>query len=60
MRLGIERRSRIVFLYLKHNLNFVKDRYEVLRRFAAQEDIVASKKTISRILNHWFKTGRIF
>jgi len=42
MRLGIEKRSRIVFLYLKHNLNFVKDRYEVLRRFAAHEDNFAT------------------
>ena len=57
MRLSIEKRARLVTLYLKHDLSYVKNRYGVLRNIALREDIVASEKTIGKIIKNWYQEG---
>ena len=57
MRLNIEKRARIVTLYLKHDLIYVKNRYAVLRNIALREDIIASEKTIGKIIKNWYQKG---
>jgi hypothetical protein len=42
MRLSIERKSRVITIYLKNNLHFKKARYFLLKKLAEEEDIVSS------------------
>ena len=57
MRLSIEKRARIVHLYLKHDLAFVKNRFGELRKLALKKDINTSEKTIAKKVKHWLKNG---
>ena len=57
MRLNLGKKFRVISIFLKNELNFVKKRYQVLRQLCANEDIIASEETISKILKKWFKTG---
>ena len=57
LRLSISERTRIVTLYFKHNLHFKRARYHVLRKFALEEDIISSERTIRKTIKHWLSTG---
>jgi len=57
MRLNLGKKFRVISIFLKNELNFVKKRYQVLRQLCANEDIIASEKKISKILKKWFKTA---
>jgi len=58
-RLSLSERTRIVTLYYKHNLHFKRARYHVLRKFALEEDIISSERTIRRTIKHWLLTGSV-
>ena len=51
------KRTRVIELYLKHNLNIRKGRYHILKYFAAKEGIFASTKTFRRICERWRISG---
>ena len=57
MRISTEKRIRLIIFYLKNDLNFVKNWFEILRELVEKEDIIISKRSISNILNRWFETG---
>jgi hypothetical protein len=40
--LSLEKRFRVIYLYLEHNLRFVKGRSHVLNEYAKAEDIFTS------------------
>jgi len=46
MRLSIERKSRVITIYLKNNLHFKKARYFLSKQLAEEEDIVSSEKSM--------------
>jgi hypothetical protein len=65
-RLSISERTRILTLYYEHiclkcklNLHFKRARYHVLRKFALEEDIISSERTIRRTIKHWLLTGSV-
>ena len=56
MRLSIEQRIRIVYLYVINKLEIVKNRFEVLRELAQKEDICVSKLTLFKTIKKWQTT----
>ena len=59
MRLSIERKSRVITIYLLNNLHFKKARYFLLKRLAKEENIVSSEKFMRRIVQKWLESGNI-
>jgi hypothetical protein len=57
--LSLEKRFRAIYLYLKHNLRFVKGRFDVLNEYAKAEDIFTSTKTLKKWVNRWLNEGTI-
>ena len=53
----MDKRARIIAFYLNNNLNFVPKRIDVLRQLAANEDIIALKNTIRKVLYDWINNG---
>jgi hypothetical protein len=51
MRLSIEKRSRVIALYLKHNLQNSKGKYKVLSQIAANEDIFISSRRVKDLVD---------
>jgi hypothetical protein len=60
MRLSIERKSRVITIYLQNNLHFKKSRYFLLKQLAEEEDIVSSEKSMRRIVQKWLENGNIY
>ena len=58
-RVSYLKRSRVIQLYLKHELNFKKGRFHTLKYFCAKEDINASVKTFKRIVDRWKTSGKV-
>ena len=57
--LSLEKRFRAIYLYLKHNLRFVKGRFDVLNEYTKTEDIFTSTKTLRKWVNQWLNEGTI-
>ena len=55
MRLSIEKRTRILSLYYKHDLG-EKKRFQKLTNFAAMEDIFISSRRVRDLINKWNET----
>ena len=51
--LDVDSKVRAIRLYYKHNLHWEKNRFEQLRLFCAEEDIVASTVTFRSIIKKW-------
>ena len=58
-RISYAKRTRVIALYLKHNLNFKRGRFHLLKYIAAKEDIFATERTFRRFVKHWTETGSI-
>lgn len=58
-KLSYNKRQRIVTLYIKNNLHFMKCRFRILKRLVSKEDILTSEKTLRRIVKHWQRTGSV-
>ena len=58
-KLSYNKRQRIVTLYIKNNLHFMKCRFSILKRLVSKEDILTSEKTLRRIVKHWQRTGSV-
>ena len=56
IRLSIEQRIRIVYLYVINKLEIVKNRFEVLRELSRKEDICVSKLTLFKTIKKWQTT----
>ena len=56
MRLSIEKRTRILSLYYKHDLGNKKKRFQKLTNFAAMEDIFISSRRVRDLINKWNET----
>ena len=59
MRLSIEKRTRILSLYYKHDLGYLKKRFQKLTNFAAMEDIFISSRRVRDLINKWNETMTI-
>ncbi len=59
MRLSIKNRIRIATININKNLNFKPKRFQVLKQLAAKEHIIASDKTMKRIVQRWQNTGNL-
>ena len=53
MRLSCEKRSRVIELYIKHNLSNQKRKYHILSEHAKKEDIIISSRSVSDIVKKW-------
>ncbi len=42
------KRTKVIALYLKHNLNLKRGQFQLLKDIAAKQDIVASERTFRR------------
>ena len=51
--LTIKQRSRIIELYLAHNLHWTKYKFDKLRNIASNENIIASKLSIRKTIIKW-------
>jgi hypothetical protein len=59
MRLSIKNRIRTATIYINKNLHFKHKRSQVLKQLAAEENIIASDKTMKRIVQRWQITGNL-
>ena len=59
MRLSIKNRIRIATIYINKHLHFKHKRFQVLKQLAAEENIIASDKTMKRIVQRWQNTGNL-
>ncbi len=59
MRLSIERKSRVITIYIQNNLHFKKARYFLLKQLSEEENIVSSEKSMRRIVQKWLENGNI-
>ena len=57
MRLSIQNKIRVVTIYFSCFLQFMKNRFGLLRQLAAEEDIETSEKSMRRIVQRWEETG---
>ena len=57
MRLSLDKRARVIAIFLNYKLDFLPKRFERLKELAANKDIVASTKTISKLVKNWFING---
>ena len=53
MRLNIEKRLRVVNTFNDYNLQCEKNKFELLRILAADENIIATKLTMRCIIKKW-------
>ena len=53
MRLNIEKRLRVVNIFNDYNLQCEKNKFELLRILAADENIIATKLTMRCIIKKW-------
>ena len=58
MRISIQKKIRVVTIYLNVNLHFKKNRFKILRQLAANEDIETSEQSMKRIVQRWQSTVR--
>ena len=58
MRLDIARRLRILSIYEENDLNFKKNKYQILQQLAARESIFASTVTVRKIVKKWHEYGK--
>ena len=59
MRISIQKKIRVVTIYLNVNLHFKKNRFKILRQLAANEDIETSEQSMKRIVQIWKYKGTI-
>ena len=59
MRLSIDKRARVISIFLQHDLNFKPGRFHILKSLAGVEGIKASYNTIRRVVKHWQRFGKI-
>ena len=52
-------RTRIIAIFLNHQLNSTRGRFHKLKRLASNEEIFASERTMRRIVKQWQATGSI-
>ena len=56
--LSVDKRSRIVYLFDKHNLSEKKKKFEILSDLAKKEDIIVSHKSLRILIEKWSTTGK--
>ena len=59
MRLTLEKRERVVQLFLKYNLAFEKYKYHKLSQYAELGDIQLSERGARNLINKWQQTGSV-
>ena len=59
MRLGIEKRNRLVMLYIKHGLSRMRGKYNILSELAASEDISIRPLGARYLIEKYQETGSI-
>ena len=58
MRHSIEKKLRIIIIYLSNNLSLTNKRFDLLKELCTREDIIISKRSLITIVNRWNKTGK--
>ena len=57
MRLSIEKKARVITIYLNERLHFRAQRFRILQQLAEQENILASDRTMRNIINIFQEEG---
>ena len=59
MRLCCHKRSRVIQLFIDHNLVHQKKKFNILSNLAKNEDIVISSRRVSDLVKKWEETGAV-